>query len=60
MKDEGMGSTWITIVLVTVVAILVFLVFFGTKKSGPEDQDLPILEKQAEAPAVEKPAETPR
>lgn len=60
MINEGMGSSWITIVLLTVVAILVFLVMNNWVLNKPQEVDVlvpvevpvPIEETQRENPSL--------
>lgn len=52
------NSTWITVVLITVIIMLVFLVFYGNRGKPPAEVETPQTEalKKAEPP---KPAPAP-
>jgi len=56
MQNEGMGSSWITVVLLTVVAILVFLVMNNWVMNKPKEVDVPV---PVEVPVIieEKPVQ---
>lgn len=58
MRDETASSTWITIVLITVVAILVFLVFVysrsmpnGSEPSAPSGIEQSSATEESAQPA---------
>lgn len=42
MINEGVGSNWITVVLLTVVAILVFLVMNNWVLNKPREVEVPV------------------